>query len=132
FGPAQLVKAVRGSCCSAQRRGVPREQEFAAKVAAAGSGVAIKDATGVFGNLRRVKSQREIDILQHAADITAEAFRAPTPWPSPEPGNTKSKPNSNSLSCAAMRTGVIPASSAPASMPPRSTTKPIKLRCAMA
>ena len=52
-----------------------REQEFAAKVASAGSGVAIKDATAMFGNLRRVKSQREIDILQHAADITAEAFQ---------------------------------------------------------
>ena len=36
---------------------------------------AIKDATTIFGELRRVKSQRELDILQHAVDITAEAFQ---------------------------------------------------------
>ena len=35
----------------------------------------MKDATPVFDALRRVKSQREIDILQHAVDITAEAFQ---------------------------------------------------------
>jgi Xaa-Pro aminopeptidase len=52
-----------------------REQEFAGKLASIGAGVNIKDATTLFGNLRRVKSQREIDILQHAVDITAEAFQ---------------------------------------------------------
>jgi Xaa-Pro aminopeptidase len=51
-----------------------REQEFAAKIGSIGAGVAIKDATAIFGALRRVKSQRELDILQHAVDITAEAF----------------------------------------------------------
>jgi Xaa-Pro aminopeptidase len=51
-----------------------REQEFAAKIASVGAGVNIKDATAVFSALRRVKSQRELDILQHAVDITAEAF----------------------------------------------------------
>jgi Xaa-Pro aminopeptidase len=51
-----------------------REQEFAAKIASVGAGVNIKDATALFGALRRVKSQRELDILQHAVDITAEAF----------------------------------------------------------
>jgi Xaa-Pro aminopeptidase len=51
-----------------------REQEFAAKIASVGAGVNIKDATAIFGALRRVKSQRELDILQHAVDITAEAF----------------------------------------------------------
>ena len=52
-----------------------REQEFAGKLASVGSGVLIKDATTLFSNLRRVKSQREIDLLQHAVDITAEAFQ---------------------------------------------------------
>jgi Xaa-Pro aminopeptidase len=52
-----------------------REQEFAGKLASVGAGVHIKDASTLFGNLRRVKSQREIDILQHAVDITAEAFQ---------------------------------------------------------
>jgi Xaa-Pro aminopeptidase len=52
-----------------------REQEFAGKLAAVGAGIAIKDASNIFGELRRVKSQRELDILQHAVDITAEAFQ---------------------------------------------------------
>ncbi len=51
-----------------------REQEFAAKLAATGAGLALKDATGIFSALRRIKSQREIDILQQAVEITAEAF----------------------------------------------------------
>ncbi len=52
-----------------------REQEFAGKLASVGAGVSIKDATTLFAKLRRVKSQREIEILQHAVDITAEAFQ---------------------------------------------------------
>jgi Xaa-Pro aminopeptidase len=52
-----------------------REQEFAGKLASVGPGINIKDASTLFNNLRRVKSQREIDILQHAVDITAEAFQ---------------------------------------------------------
>jgi Xaa-Pro aminopeptidase len=52
-----------------------REQEFAGKVAGAGAGVAIKDATAIFNKLRQVKSAREIDILQHAVNITGEAFQ---------------------------------------------------------
>jgi Xaa-Pro aminopeptidase len=52
-----------------------REQEFAGKLAGVGAGIAIKDASTIFGELRRVKSQRELDILQHAVDITAEAFQ---------------------------------------------------------
>ena len=52
-----------------------REQEFAGKLASVGPGVNIKDATTLINNLRRVKSPREIDILQHAVDITAEAFQ---------------------------------------------------------
>ncbi|MBS1858870.1 MAG: aminopeptidase P family protein [Acidobacteria bacterium] len=52
-----------------------REQEFAGKVAASGAGVAIRDASGIFVKLRQVKSPREMDILRHAVDITAEAFQ---------------------------------------------------------
>src|ERR1051325_6564150 len=52
-----------------------REQEFAGKVASVGAGLTIKDATPMFSKLRQIKSQREIDILQHAVDITAEAFQ---------------------------------------------------------
>jgi Xaa-Pro aminopeptidase len=52
-----------------------REQEFAGKVASVGAGLAIKDASPIFDGLRRVKSARELDLLQHAVDITAEAFQ---------------------------------------------------------
>ena len=52
-----------------------REQEFAGKLASVGAGLTMKDATPVFDKLRRVKSPREIEILQHAVDITAEAFQ---------------------------------------------------------
>ena len=52
-----------------------REQEFAAKLASVGAGLAIKDASPIFARLRSVKSPREIDLLQHAVDITAEGFQ---------------------------------------------------------
>jgi Xaa-Pro aminopeptidase len=52
-----------------------REQEFAGKLASVGAGLTIKDATLIFDKLRRVKSPRELDLLQHAVDITAEAFQ---------------------------------------------------------
>jgi Xaa-Pro aminopeptidase len=37
--------------------------------------IPVKDASQIFGSLRKVKSQREIDLLQHAVDITAEGFQ---------------------------------------------------------
>ena len=37
--------------------------------------IAVKNATQIFGTLRKVKSPREIDLLQHAVDITAEGFQ---------------------------------------------------------
>lgn len=52
-----------------------REQEFAGKLASIGTGLNIKDASTILGKLRQVKSHREIDILQHAVNITAEAFQ---------------------------------------------------------
>jgi Xaa-Pro aminopeptidase len=52
-----------------------REREFAGKLASAGSGLAIRDATPIFNALRQIKSARELDIIRHAIDITAEAFQ---------------------------------------------------------
>ena len=105
-----------------------REQEFAGKLASVGAGLTIKDATPIFDKLRRVKSPREIEILQHAVDITAEAFQRAYASPSPAPPSTKSRRSSSSPSCAAMRTGATRASSAPASTPRRCTTSPTRTR----
>jgi Xaa-Pro aminopeptidase len=52
-----------------------RERDFAARLGAAGAGVSIRDATAIFTGLREIKSPREIDLIQHAIDITAEAFQ---------------------------------------------------------
>jgi len=52
-----------------------REEEFASKLAAAYPGFKISNAAQIFSSLRRVKSPRELDILKHAVDITAEAFQ---------------------------------------------------------
>ena len=52
-----------------------RERQFAAQLGAAGPGVAIQDATPIFTALREIKSPRETDLIQHAIDITAEAFQ---------------------------------------------------------
>jgi len=61
-----------------QRQNSPeyhREQEFAARIASTGPGIAIVDAMPVLAKMRWVKSQRELDIIRHAVDITAEAFQ---------------------------------------------------------
>jgi len=52
-----------------------REAEFAGKLAAAYPGFTIKSPAQIFDNLRAVKSPREIDLLEHAEEITAEAFQ---------------------------------------------------------
>jgi len=52
-----------------------RETEFTGKLAAAYPGLAIKNPAEIFDNMRAVKSPREIALLQHALDITAEAFQ---------------------------------------------------------
>ncbi len=52
-----------------------REIDLAAKLQAATPPVKVTDATAGFAQLRRVKSQREIEMLQHAVDITGEAFQ---------------------------------------------------------
>jgi Xaa-Pro aminopeptidase len=52
-----------------------REIDLAGKLAKLDPPIEVKDATQIFGSLRKVKSQREIDLLQHAVDITAEGFQ---------------------------------------------------------
>jgi Xaa-Pro aminopeptidase len=52
-----------------------REIELSAKLAKLNPAIEVKDATQVFGSLRKVKSPREVDLLQHAVDITAEGFQ---------------------------------------------------------
>jgi Xaa-Pro aminopeptidase len=52
-----------------------REVEFTRKLASADPGLTIKNPAQLFNNLRAVKSSREIDLLKHAAGITAEAFQ---------------------------------------------------------
>jgi Xaa-Pro aminopeptidase len=52
-----------------------RETEFTGKLAAAYPGFTIKNPAQIFNNMRAVKSAREIDLLTHAVDITAEAFQ---------------------------------------------------------
>jgi Xaa-Pro aminopeptidase len=52
-----------------------REINLSAKLAKLEPPIQIKDATEIFGSLRKVKSQREVDMLQHAVDITTEGFQ---------------------------------------------------------
>jgi Xaa-Pro aminopeptidase len=51
-----------------------REAATVKRLGALDPPVKVKDAAPIFTRLRAVKSPREIDLLQHAADITAEAF----------------------------------------------------------
>jgi len=52
-----------------------REEAFAAKLATADPALKIESATPVFRALRQVKSSRELDLLRHAVEITAEGFQ---------------------------------------------------------
>jgi Xaa-Pro aminopeptidase len=52
-----------------------REIDLAGKLATVQPAVLMKDASPIFSKLRSVKSPREVDILQHALEITAEAFQ---------------------------------------------------------
>ncbi|HQR32981.1 MAG TPA: aminopeptidase P N-terminal domain-containing protein [Blastocatellia bacterium] len=51
-----------------------QEYEFAENLKAVNSGLKLKSAHPIFAELRLLKSPWEIKLLQHAADITAEAF----------------------------------------------------------
>lgn len=51
-----------------------REKEFAAQVAGAATGLSLKSAFPVFAEMRLHKSPLEIKLMQHAVDISVEAF----------------------------------------------------------
>ncbi|MGH9936544.1 MAG: aminopeptidase P N-terminal domain-containing protein, partial [Blastocatellia bacterium] len=51
-----------------------QEYEFAEAVKAASAGLKTKPASPIFAELRQIKSAWEQKLLQHAVDITAEAF----------------------------------------------------------
>lgn len=51
-----------------------QEQALARAVAQVSSGITVRDAAPVFRQLRLIKSPREIELIQHAIDITGEAF----------------------------------------------------------
>ena len=67
---AQLYMMTRGSVQEYRR-----EQELAKKLAALATPVVVKDASTILSSLRQVKSQRELDLLRYAEEITAEAFQ---------------------------------------------------------
>jgi Xaa-Pro aminopeptidase len=52
-----------------------REKEFAGKLAAAFPGLTIKNPAQTLDRMRALKSPREIGLLRHAVEITAEAFQ---------------------------------------------------------
>jgi Xaa-Pro aminopeptidase len=52
-----------------------REQNVAKQLGAVSPAVKVTDATTMFGAMRRIKSARELDILKHAVNITAEGFQ---------------------------------------------------------
>jgi len=78
---ASMIEAVNGKTAELYMitQGRPaeyrREEDFAAKLGAAYPGFTIKNVAPIIANLRAVKSQREIDLLNHAVAITAEAFQ---------------------------------------------------------
>jgi Xaa-Pro aminopeptidase len=51
-----------------------REAAIAKQLGALDPPIKVRDASPIFSRLRAVKSPREIDLVQHAVDITAEAF----------------------------------------------------------
>ncbi len=50
------------------------EHEFAEQISAASAGLKVKPAQPIFAELRQIKSPWEIKLMQHAVDISAEAF----------------------------------------------------------
>jgi len=71
-GDLKVYMVTRGAAGSVEFR---REAEVAAKLDAVTPALKVQDPNNIFTALRRVKSQREMDILTHAVDITAEAFQ---------------------------------------------------------
>ena len=83
---------------------------MAGKLAKLSPPIEAKDATQIFGTLRKVKSQREIDLLQHAVDITAEGFQRAYALGVAGTPEYEIQRNSNSRFYAATRIGVTLAS----------------------
>ncbi len=52
-----------------------REAELAKDLAALNPPIEVKSPTQIFGTMRKVKSARELELVQHAVDITAEGFQ---------------------------------------------------------
>ncbi len=52
-----------------------REIEIAGKLAALNPPITVKNPSQIFGAMRKVKSARELDLVQQAVDITAEGFQ---------------------------------------------------------
>src|SRR5208283_5198570 len=68
--PISMMGAGRGAAAEFRR-----ESEIVKKLGALDPPLAVKDAGPMFRRLRAVKSPREIDLLQHSVDITAEGFQ---------------------------------------------------------
>ena len=69
-GEAQVYMISAGRAAEYQR-----EIEFAQKLGKLTPPVKVQNAMQIFSRLRSVKSARELNLLQHAVDITAEAFQ---------------------------------------------------------
>jgi Xaa-Pro aminopeptidase len=67
--PISMLGAGRGVAAEFRR-----EAAIAKQLGALDPPLKVKDAGAIFSRLRAVKSPREIDLLQHAVDITEEAF----------------------------------------------------------
>ena len=68
-GDAQIFMTTRGAVEH------QREMDFAKEISSLTPPLKVTDATAAFAKLRRIKSPREIELLQHAVDITAEGFQ---------------------------------------------------------
>jgi Xaa-Pro aminopeptidase len=71
-GDLKVYMVTRGAAAAVEFH---RESEIAAKLEAVTPPLKVQDPNNIFTALRRVKSQRELDMLSHAVDITAEAFQ---------------------------------------------------------
>ena len=66
-----------------------RERAFAGKLAAADPGLTLEDPAPLLNQLRTIKSPREIELLEHAIDITREAFERVFAVTAPEVGESE-------------------------------------------
>lgn len=80
FGPViEKIKADRGELhllipTGRDLREYRQEHELAGRITGAKAGLTVKSAHPIFAELRLIKSPWELKLMQHAVDITAEAF----------------------------------------------------------